>query len=353
MHFARSGAVAGIAGGALFRTAGLGRDWELDISWSKTLNVLDASLGNANGLFDREDYEATIAAGIRLPPWDVFLSMDANDDGTVDQDAYEAAAWADRGTVVTVARAVAKSALGVTRCRRRFRRCAMIAIVSRGSRNPALDMLRVELPLIRVASGYRLDLDFPLHLRPIGRHIDRNGRGSTMAQGRLEFFEASTELGAKITGRLHGIIFGAAGAAAAPSSTGLVINEVAARGDPRDWFELYNASDEPIILADFAWADDLADPDKRVPFPDDAILAPGAYLQIQLDKDGWPGFALGSDEELGIWTTDGVLVARVDWAEGQSGAGMSFARIPDGTGAFQTVDHPTPGTANQGPVAGE
>ena len=353
MHFARSGAVAGIAGGALFRTAGLGRDWELDISWSKTLNVLDASLGNANGLFDREDYEATIAAGIRLPPWDVFLSMDANDDGTVDQDAYEAAAWADRGTVVTVARAVAKSALGVTRCRRRFRRCAMIAIVSRGSRNPALDMLRVELPLIRVASGYRLDLDFPLHLRPIGRHIDRNGRGSTMAQGRLEFFEASTELGAKITGRLHGIIFGAAGAAAAPSSTGLVINEVAARGDPRDWFELYNASDEPIILADFAWADDLADPDKRVPFPDDAILAPGAYLQIQLDKDGWPGFALGSDEELGIWTAEGIPVARVDWAEGQSGAGMSFARIPDGTGAFQTVDHPTPGTANQGPVAGE
>lgn len=350
MHFARSGSVAGAAGGALFGAAGLGPE----AGWTETLNVLDASLGNANGLFDREDYEATIAAGIRLPPWDVFLSMDANDDGTVDQDAYEAAVWADRGTGSTMAHAIGKSALGVTRCRRRYRRCAMIAIVSRGSRNPALDMLRVEFPLNRVASGSRLVLDIaPSRNEPAVGHQVRNGRSSAIAQGRLEFFEASAELGAKITGRLRGIIFGAAGTAAVPSSTGLVINEVAAKGDPRDWFELYNALDEPITLADFVFADDLADPDKRVPFPDDAILAPGAYLQIQLDKDGWPGFALGRDEELGIWTTDGVLVARVDWTEGQSDAGMSFARVPDGTGAFQTVEHPTPGTANQGPVAGE
>ncbi len=342
LRFARSGAVAGAAGGALYGAAGL----EAEIGWAATLNVLEASLGNADGLFDREDYEAARAAGIRLPPWNVFLSMDANGDGTVDQDAYEAAVWADRAVGEAVARAMAPSALGTTRCRYRFRRCALLAIVSRGSRNPALDTLRVELPLNRVASGSRIDLD--LSWKQQSWHRDRNGRRGTLAQGRLEFYEAGTEPGAPITGRLRGLIFGAAG-----SSTGLVINEVAAQGEPRDWFELYNASAEPITLADFVWADDLADPDKRVPFPDGALLAPGAYLQIQLDQDGWPGFALGSDEELGVWTADGIPVARVDWAEGQAGAGLSFARVPDGTGVFQTVNPPTPGAPNAGLVINE
>ena len=127
---------------------------------------------------------------------------------------------------------------------------------------------------------------------------------------------------------------------------GLVINEVAAKGDPLDWFELYNSTETAIALSAFVLADDLADPGKRVPFPSDMVLAPGAYLQIQLDKDGWPGFALGSDEELGIWTADGTLVAQVDWAEDQAGAGMSFARVPDVTGDFQTVSDPTPGAPN-------
>ena len=342
LRFARSGA----AGGALYGAAGL----EPETGWAATLNVLDASLGNANGLFEREDYAAARAAGIRLPPWGAFLAMDANEDGAVDQDAYEAAVWADRAAGEAVARALAQSALGVTRCRYRFRRCALLAIVSRGSRHPALDTLRVELPLNRVAPGARIDLD--LSWRQQSWHRDRNGRRGALA-GRLEFYEAGTEPGAPITGRLRGLLFGAAGTAAAFSRAGLVINEVAAQGDPRAWFELYNASAEPIALADFVWADDLADPNRRVPFPDGARLAPGAYLQIQLDRDGWPGFALGSDEELGVWTTDGPLVARVDWAEGQAGAGRSFARVPDGTGVFQTVNPPTPGAPNAGLVINE
>ncbi len=126
----------------------------------------------------------------------------------------------------------------------------------------------------------------------------------------------------------------------------LLINEVAARGAPLDWFELYNASDHPIDLSDFVFADDLTDLARRIPFPADMILEPGAYVQVELDKAGWPGFALGSDEELGIWTVDGILVAHVDWAEGQAGEGMSFARVPDITGPFQTVSHPTPGAPN-------
>ena len=111
--------------------------------------------------------------------------------------------------------------------------------------------------------------------------------------------------------------------------------------------ELYNASDKQIDLSDFLVADDLNNAAKRVPFPAGLAIPAGGYLQIELDKDGWPGFALGGDEELGIWTEDGGLVDWVDWDEGQAGEGMSFARVPDGTGEFQTVDTPTPGAANR------
>ena len=177
--------------------------------------------------------------------------------------------------------------------------------------------------------------------------------------GGLELDAAGTEPGAAVTGRFSGTLWGleqpaavsaAAGAAgeqaAVRDATGLVINEVAARGEPRDWFELYNAGPEPLALADFVLADDLTDPGKRTPFPPGLIIQPGAYLRIELDGDGWPGFALGRDEELGIWTADGRLAAQVDWAEGQSDDGASFARMPDVTGPFRTVTAPTPGAPN-------
>ena len=56
----------------------------------------------------------------------------------------------------------------------------------------------------------------------------------------------------------------------------------------------------------------------------------------------------GRDEELGIWTWYGRPVAQVDWQEGDSGRGMSYARVPDLTGPFRTVADPTPGAPNAG-----
>ena len=106
-------------------------------------------------------------------------------------------------------------------------------------------------------------------------------------------------------------------------------------------------SESHIALANFALADDLADAGKRVAFPADLVIPPGGYLHIELDKDGWPGFSLGGDEELGIWTAEGSLVDSIDWADGQAGEGLSFTRVPDITGDFQTVSSPTPGAPNQ------
>ena len=183
---------------------------------------------------------------------------------------------------------------------------------------------------------------------------------SPFTKGVLELSSSGTSPGAVIAGAFSGaygwsppgsgdVDAGAPGAdpSDTPLDVGLVINEIAAKGDPLDWFELHNASRVPIALAGFEMADDLADVGKRVPFPAGTVIGPGEYLQFSLDKDGWPGFALGSDEELGIWLLDGTLVASVDWDEGQSGGDQSYARVPDITGPFETVDTPTPGAANQ------
>ena len=173
-----------------------------------------------------------------------------------------------------------------------------------------------------------------------------------LTSGTLEISVGDTELGADIVGSFSGVFGGA------PTSTQdryqepalgdeLIINEVASKGSPLDWFELYNNSAEPIKLDGLLLADGLNNVAKLVAFPDNLVIPAGGYLQIELDKDGWPGFALGGDEELGIWTEDGDLVDFVDWDEGQAGEGMSFARVPDGTGEFQTVDTPTPGAPNR------
>ena len=178
--------------------------------------------------------------------------------------------------------------------------------------------------------------------------------------GGLELDAAGMKPGAVVSGRFYGTLWGIAEpaaadggegepAAAAPGDSGLVINEVAARGEPRDWFELYNASDAPLALAGFVFADDLTDRGKRTPFPAGLIVEPGAYVRIELDSDGWPGFALGRDEELGIWSTDGRPVAQVDWQDGDSERGTSYARVPDATGPFRTVTDPTPGAPNAAP----
>ena len=174
---------------------------------------------------------------------------------------------------------------------------------------------------------------------------------SPLSEGTLELAEAGIERGDAIAGTFSGR-FGWDPAPTADSGTaladvGLVVNELAAKGDPLDWFELHNSSSEEIQLDGFEVADDLTDAGKRVAFPAGTTIEPGAYMQFSLDKDGWPGFALGGDEELGVWLLDGILIDSVDWAEGQSPGDQSYARVPDATGDFRTVDTPTPGAANQ------
>ena len=324
-EFGFSGATAGFEEG----DAGEGEGWD------ETLGALDS---NGNGVFDQEDYDAAIALGVEdLPPWEEILTIDANGDGAIDRGEFENLPE-----------------------ERADKDAASISIISLG-KDFAIDVLTVELPIDRVASGASLTIDMDA---VSGYHLwlpspdSPPERFDLIGKGGIEFSEAGTEPGARVAGRFYGTLFSFEGEASAEASddeaatdTGLVINEVAAQGDPLDWFELYNASDEPIDLADFVIADDLTDESKRTPFPAGTVIEAGEFLQIELDKDGWPGFALGRDEELGIWTADGTLVASVDWEKGQADEGTSWARLPDITGDFQTVDTPTPGAPNEIPTA--
>ncbi|MBK8010307.1 MAG: lamin tail domain-containing protein [Deltaproteobacteria bacterium] len=123
-----------------------------------------------------------------------------------------------------------------------------------------------------------------------------------------------------------------------------VLNEIAAEGEPKDWFELYNPADEAIGLSRYTYTDDFADPGKALFPPSARIEAHGYYVQY-LD-DASPGFKLGVDEEISIFDPALELVDMVDWKDGDSPAGTSFGRIPNGTGTFATLALPTPGAEN-------
>ena len=159
--------------------------------------------------------------------------------------------------------------------------------------------------------------------------------------GTLKLEQANSVPGGEISGSLHITIGSLSDAGKLVLASGafqsIVINEVASKGDPLDWVELYNSSYLPVPLHFLSLADDLDNLGKRVTFPVGMEIDGGQYLRIQLDKDGWPGFALGGDEELGVWTSEGVLVDSVDWDEGHAGEGGELRpnprrdrRFPDG-----------------------
>jgi hypothetical protein len=121
---------------------------------------------------------------------------------------------------------------------------------------------------------------------------------------------------------------------AAPIAGALVINEVAA-GETPDWFEIKNVGDTPVQLDDYLFCDISNDFVKAKPFAS-VTLPAGAYFTQDVD-DTTAGFKLASDEELWIYrASDHAVSDSIDWADGDSPMGSSYARHPDGAGAFAT-----------------
>jgi hypothetical protein len=131
----------------------------------------------------------------------------------------------------------------------------------------------------------------------------------------------------------------------ADPGSSVVINEVYP-GSGTDWFELHNLGNKPVDLSSYS-VTDLSN--AAAAFPAGTTILPGQYKIFTMSgAPGWPGFKLSKNGDV-LQLLDGSLkkVNVVNW--GPVPDTKSWARVPDGTGAFQLTVI-TKGAANQGQV---
>jgi hypothetical protein len=146
--------------------------------------------------------------------------------------------------------------------------------------------------------------------------------------------------------------------------SGLFVNEILAsnaqtlpdeQGEFDDWFELYNASDDPLNVGGLCFSDDADEPCRwQLPlhFPAQTTLPPHGFLLVWADGQPSQGllhadFRLSAGGEMvAIAQRDGAGYAereRLDFA--QQSADISWGRYPDGSAELRFMP-PTPGATN-------
>ncbi|UCD49230.1 MAG: lamin tail domain-containing protein [Phycisphaerales bacterium] len=154
-----------------------------------------------------------------------------------------------------------------------------------------------------------------------------------------------------------------AGAVPTAGDPSLVINELLARnnaglqdsaGDHDDWIEIYNLDSQSVDVGGMHLTDNLSNPAKwRIPtgIPEQTTIAPNGFLLIWADgeEDQGPlhaGFKLGDGgEAVGLYDAAGVLLDSLTF--GPQDPDKSYGRFPDGRGAWQSFNCPTPGQPNE------
>jgi hypothetical protein len=137
-----------------------------------------------------------------------------------------------------------------------------------------------------------------------------------------------------------------------------VINEIDPSGDPVDWVEVKNESDQPVdasgwIVAQQFEEGKLPDDSDKLVIPAGTTLQPGERLVLHTRLSDGPGpgdFGIGKDaaERISLLDPDGNLVddTTTDGSPEQPfPAGTSWARLPDGAGPFVRATS-TKGTTN-------
>jgi hypothetical protein len=122
-------------------------------------------------------------------------------------------------------------------------------------------------------------------------------------------------------------------------------------GERDDWIELMNISSSYVKLRGKFLTDNLSRPDKwELP---DTTLAPGGMILIWADDQTEHGplhapFKLDkAGEAVGIFeSTDKGFTVIDSVTYGPQETDISFGRLPDGSGAFTSLGHPTPDAPN-------
>ncbi|MCB9734692.1 MAG: lamin tail domain-containing protein [Deltaproteobacteria bacterium] len=113
----------------------------------------------------------------------------------------------------------------------------------------------------------------------------------------------------------------------------VVVNEVAAAGDPDDWIELYNGEATAVDLAGWRVRDD--DEAHGYVFPAGTTIEAGGYLVVERGDAGFD-FGLGGADAVILYDAFDRLADSTVWLDGESPEGGSWGRYPNGTGDFST-----------------
>lgn len=144
-------------------------------------------------------------------------------------------------------------------------------------------------------------------------------------------------------------------AGAADEAPKVVLNEICGKQDPDDdWLELLNIGGESADMggAYIVKTDEDGLDETIYTFPSGSSLAPGEHLVIAtLTGELQAGISNKKQVALTLYAADGTMLDRFDrdtdiGKDVSHSEGGSYARQPDGTGAWTVADKATRGTAN-------
>ena len=121
-------------------------------------------------------------------------------------------------------------------------------------------------------------------------------------------------------------------------------------GEYDDWLEIYNPGPDSVNLGGMYLTDDLSDP-TQFRISDTITIPAGGFILFWADNDEEQGpfhtnFKLDADgEEIGLFGAEGTVQIDAVVFTTQT-TDVAFGRLPDGTGDWGFMDHPTPGGPN-------
>ena len=124
-------------------------------------------------------------------------------------------------------------------------------------------------------------------------------------------------------------------------------------GEADDWIELYNNTTQAVDLTDFFLSDNYANPLKWS-FPAGSTIPANGFLIVWADENGMEdglhaNFKLAkTGESIMLVHSDGTFIDSLSF--GQQETNVPYARVPNGTGDFQS-HYPTFNMNNDGPSA--